>query len=72
MQLINTTIYPYELDFRLDIDRELIHPGFQHLLTVRSTLLLSLIWKVEEAAGGSSLALGWGGQERVKTPLLPD
>lgn len=63
VQLTYTTIYPYELDFRLDIDRALIHPGFQHFLTVRSTSLLSLIWKVEEAAGGSSLALGWSGQE---------
>lgn len=63
MQLIKATICPsHELDFRVDIGRELIRPGFQHLLKVRSTSLNS-IWKVEEAAGGSGLALGWGGQE---------
>lgn len=64
MQLISSLIDPsHELDFRVDIGRELMCPGFQHLLKVRSSSLLYLIWKVEEAAGGSSLALGWSGQE---------
>lgn len=64
MQLISSTISPsHELDFRVDIGRELMRLGFQHLLKVRSSSLLDLIWKVEEAAGVSGLALGWGGQE---------